>query len=120
MRRVDRASFVKCADANPYDNTAPSLGFNSKMSTPTMHAEVQNFRYLQLIAVYHCAGSQLLEYIHPILQNASSVLDIGCGSGYLTAVMALMLEGKDNGYVYGIDHIEGIIADAAHNFEQVM
>jgi len=43
------------------------------------------------------------EYIIKFLKPGGRAIDIGCGSGYVTAAMALAL-GK-NGKVIGVDHI---------------
>jgi protein-L-isoaspartate(D-aspartate) O-methyltransferase len=110
MRRVDRGAFVPATVAEPFANAAPSLGFNANMSTPVMHA-------------------QLLEYLRPALQAPSAertaVLDVGCGSGYLTAVIAVLAgaaEGSTSSgggaFVHGVDSIGGIVTDAAANFKR--
>lgn len=49
------------------------------------------------------AAESLLPYLHP----TARVLDIGSGSGYLTHVLANLLDSED-GKVVGIDHIEGL------------
>jgi len=45
------------------------------------------------------------------------VLDVGCGSGYLTVCMANMLETAEisPGYVLGIDHVEALAIKSAAN-----
>lgn len=53
------------------------------------------------------AAESLLPFLHP----SARVLDIGSGSGYLTAVLASLL--GPQGKVVGIDHIQGLV-DLAH------
>lgn len=55
------------------------------------------------------AAESLLPYIHP----AAKVLDIGSGSGYLTAVLANLV--GPQGKVVGIDHIQGLVDLATSN-----
>ena len=55
------------------------------------------------------AAESLLPYLHP----AARVLDIGSGSGYLTAVLANLL--GDQGKVVGVDHIQGLVDMATKN-----
>ena len=49
------------------------------------------------------ACESLLPYLHP----AARVLDIGSGSGYLTAVLAHLV--GEQGTVVGVDHIQGLV-----------
>lgn len=52
---------------------------------------------------------------------AARVLDVGCGSGYLTAVFARLLEqhGKsEQGKVVGIDYIDPLVALSRANMEK--
>ena len=55
------------------------------------------------------AAESLLPYIHP----SARILDIGSGSGYLTAVLAALV--GPQGKVVGIDHIQGLIDLANKN-----
>ena len=58
------------------------------------------------------ACESLLPFLHP---NAR-VLDIGCGSGYLTHVLANLI--GDEGKVVGVDHIQGLVELAHDNMEK--
>ena len=49
-------------------------------------------------------------------KEGGRAVDIGCGSGYLTAVMAIALGKK--GKVVGVDHIKGICDFAKKNIEK--
>ena len=64
------------------------------ISAPHMHAS---------------AAESLLPYLHP----TSKVLDIGSGSGYLTHVLANLVE--PDGKVVGVDHIQGLVDLATNN-----
>ena len=64
------------------------------ISAPHMHAS---------------AAESLLPYLH----SSSKVLDIGSGSGYLTHVLANLVE--PDGKVVGVDHIQGLVDLATNN-----
>jgi len=64
------------------------------ISAPHMHAS---------------AAESLLSYLQP----SSKVLDIGSGSGYLTHVLANLVE--PDGTVIGVDHIQGLVDLASSN-----
>ena len=89
MLNVDRKYY---ASRKPYEDSPQSIGFNATISAPHMHAYA-------------------LEWIHEALGSSDGtsrrprkVLDVGCGSGYLSACLSKM------GYnVFGIDHIQGLV-----------
>lgn len=56
------------------------------------------------------------ESLLPFLNPGARVLDIGSGSGYLTAVLANLV-GKD-GTVIGVDHIQGLVDLATANMSK--
>jgi protein-L-isoaspartate O-methyltransferase len=58
-----------------YQDHPHGIGYGVTMSAPHMHA--------------HC-----LEVLEPVLQEAASVLDVGSGTGYLTACMGHMVTCK--------------------------
>ncbi|PVI06998.1 protein-L-isoaspartate O-methyltransferase [Periconia macrospinosa] len=91
MLKVDRAHY---APRNPYDDHPQPIGHRATISAPHMHAN---------------ACESLLEYLHP----GARVLDIGSGSGYLTAVLANLV--GPQGKVVGIDHIEPLVQLAEGN-----
>ena len=78
MQQVDRKNY---APSNPYMDSPQPLGYGATISAPHMHAYA-------------------LEYLHKFLLNAKKVLDVGSGTGYLTAAMSFMTP-KDC-TVYGI------------------
>jgi protein-L-isoaspartate(D-aspartate) O-methyltransferase len=98
MEAVDRRHYVP-DEAVAYQDTPLSIGLGQTISAPHMHAHV-------------------LQEIYPYVQNKPNVkfLDVGCGSGYLTACFARWIHNKPNtpsegtsilgatsGRVYGID-----------------
>ncbi|KAF2827367.1 protein-L-isoaspartate O-methyltransferase [Ophiobolus disseminans] len=85
MMKVDRAHF---APSSPYDDSPQPIGHAATISAPHMHAS---------------ACESLLTYLQP----GSKVLDIGSGSGYLTAVLANLV--GPSGSVIGIDHIQPLV-----------
>ncbi|XP_059170453.1 protein-L-isoaspartate(D-aspartate) O-methyltransferase-like isoform X2 [Physella acuta] len=94
MKKVDRANFCK---ANPYNDSPQSIGYAVTISAPHMHAHA-------------------LELLSDHLTEGSKALDVGSGSGYLTACMALMV-GK-SGKAIGIDHIPELVEESKRNIEK--
>ena len=89
--QVDRAHY---SPATPYCDSPQTIGFGATISAPHMHAS---------------AAESLLPYLH----SDARVLDIGSGSGYLTAVLANLVGAS--GKVVGIDHIQSLVDLAAKN-----
>jgi len=57
-----------------------------------------------------------LELLKDQLVEGERALDIGSGSGYLTACMAIML--GDNGKAVGIDHIPELVEKSLENVKK--
>lgn len=91
MTSTDRAHFSPTA---PYQDTPQSIGHGATISAPHMHAN---------------AAESLLPYLHP----GARVLDIGSGSGYLTCVLARLVQ--PGGEVVGVEHIEALRAMGERN-----
>jgi protein-L-isoaspartate(D-aspartate) O-methyltransferase len=85
MKAVDRGLFSR---NNPYMDAPQSIGYAVTISAPHMHAHA-------------------LELLADKLTDGAKVLDVGSGSGYLTACMALMV-GK-TGVAVGIEHINELV-----------
>ncbi|KAF1920640.1 protein-L-isoaspartate O-methyltransferase [Ampelomyces quisqualis] len=85
MLKVDRAHY---APSSPYEDSPQPIGHAATISAPHMHAS---------------ACESLLTYLQP----GCNVLDIGSGSGYLTAVLANLV--GPSGSVIGIDHIQPLV-----------
>jgi len=99
MRAVDRGNYSKSKSA-AYQDTPHSIGYKATISAPHMHTHA-------------------LETLEKHLIPGARILDVGSGSGYLTAVMATMVENaKDeekNGIVIGIDIIPELVKWATEN-----
>jgi len=91
MKSVDRGNY---ASTYPYTDQPQSIGYGVTISAPHMHAYA-----LELLK------NQLIE--------GGRALDIGSGSGYLTACMAVML--GENGKAVGIDHIPELVQKSIQN-----
>ena len=94
MNKIDRYNF--CVNKQEsYIDKASSLFSGQTISAPHMHAKA-------------------LEYLEPVLKPGSHILDIGSGSGYLTACFgeAVKVYHKDiysRGKVIGIDVVPELI-----------
>lgn len=87
MRQIDRADYVP-SGYSPYADCPQPIGYGATISAPHMHG--------------YCL-SLLSEYLKP----GSSVLDVGSGSGYLTAVFALMV--GETGRTVGVERIAELV-----------
>jgi len=94
MLDVDRGDFT---DNHPYFDGAQSIGYGATISAPHMHA---------------IALKEFENVIHP----NSRILDVGSGSGYLTACFA-KLAGPD-ARVVGIEHIEELVELSKRNIRK--
>jgi len=94
MRQVDRGNYVT---VKPYVDSPQAIGSGATISAPHMHAYALN---------------SLADYLKP----GCRVLDVGSGSGYLTACLAIMA-GEDS-QVIGIDHIQELVDLAVRNVER--
>ncbi|UYV82740.1 PCMT1 [Cordylochernes scorpioides] len=94
MMAVDRGHYCK---NNPYMDSPQGIGYAVTISAPHMHAHA-------------------LECLKEQLHEGARALDVGSGSGYLTACMALMVgpEGK----AVGIDHIEELVNMSIANIKK--
>ncbi|CAK1601158.1 unnamed protein product [Parnassius mnemosyne] len=93
MNAVDRKNYCPYA---PYQDSPQSIGYSATISAPHMHAHA-------------------LEILKHQLIPGEKALDVGSGSGYLTACMAIML--GETGRVIGIDHISELVALATKNIQ---
>ncbi|XP_068666339.1 protein-L-isoaspartate O-methyltransferase 1-like isoform X2 [Aristolochia californica] len=96
MDTVDRGLFVP--DGTPaYIDSPMQIGYNATISAPHMHA-------------------MCLELLEDHLQPGMHALDIGSGTGYLTACFALMV--GPEGCAVGIDHIPELVATSMDNIKR--
>nr|XP_032820985.1 protein-L-isoaspartate(D-aspartate) O-methyltransferase-like isoform X1 [Petromyzon marinus] len=79
---------------NPYEDLPQPIGYYATISAPRMHAFA-------------------LELLQDRLQEGASALDVGSGSGYLTACLARMVGLR--GRVIGVEHISGLVDDSLEN-----
>jgi len=93
MKATDRGHYSKSL-SEAYVDSPHSIGHKATISAPHMHA-------------------QCLETLKDFLKPGARVLDVGCGSGYLTACFARMV-GKE-GKVIGIDYIKPLVDLSTEN-----
>jgi protein-L-isoaspartate(D-aspartate) O-methyltransferase len=89
MAAVDRGHF--CGGGSAYEDSPQSIGHGATISAPHMHA---------------AAAEALEPYLGTTTGEGEGrrVLDIGSGSGYLTAVLAELV--GERGRVVGVEHVE--------------
>jgi protein-L-isoaspartate(D-aspartate) O-methyltransferase len=91
MLQVDRGYF---APTNPYVDNSQLIGYGVIISAPHMHVHA-------------------LELLKDNLKEGSRCLDVGSGSGYLTACMTLMV--GSSGYTVGLDHVPELVQLTINN-----
>ncbi|XP_065564487.1 protein-L-isoaspartate(D-aspartate) O-methyltransferase-like isoform X3 [Artemia franciscana] len=94
MKLVDRGLY---APHNQYMDAPQSIGYGATISAPHMHAYA-------------------LELLHEQLKSGGKVLDVGSGSGYLSACFAMMVGEK--GKVIGIEHVPNLVTQSIKNIEK--
>jgi protein-L-isoaspartate(D-aspartate) O-methyltransferase len=98
MRDVDRANYMPSEfKGDAYASHPQLIGYNVTISAPYMHG--------------HC-----LELLKENLKPGARVLDVGSGSGYLTAVMGKLV--SPNGCAIGIEHISELVEISEHNVKK--
>uniref|UniRef100_UPI00398E5B4A l-isoaspartyl protein carboxyl methyltransferase, like isoform X2 n=1 Tax=Pristiophorus japonicus TaxID=55135 RepID=UPI00398E5B4A len=93
MMATNRALYCK---QSPFMDAPQSIGYRATISAPHMHAHA-------------------LECLKDHLYPGAQALDVGSGSGYLTACMARMV--GPTGKVVGIDHIAELVAESIDNVQ---
>ena len=96
MTSVDRANYCK-STASCYQDAPQRIGWGITISAPHMHARA-------------------LEELNDQLQPGCTVLDVGSGSGFLTAAMSQMVGAE--GKVVGIDHIPDLVEWSRANVQR--
>lgn len=96
MKRIDRAKYTPSGLA-PYDDHPQPIGDGQTISAPHMHG-------------------MSLELLHHFLQPGANALDIGCGSGYLTACMGQLV--SPSGSVIGIENRQSLVDLSVSNIKR--
>uniref|UniRef100_A0ACD5ZVX4 Uncharacterized protein n=1 Tax=Avena sativa TaxID=4498 RepID=A0ACD5ZVX4_AVESA len=96
METIDRGLFVP-PGGSPYFDSPMAIGYNATISAPHMHAAC-------------------LELLEDHLQPGMRALDVGSGTGYLTACFALMV--GPEGRVVGVEHIPELVASSTENIKK--
>ncbi|KAI1287555.1 Protein-L-isoaspartate(D-aspartate) O-methyltransferase [Halotydeus destructor] len=94
MLSVDRANY--CQASYPLKDRPESIGYGQTISAPHMHAYA-------------------LDMLKDQLVEGAKALDVGSGSGYLTACMAHMV-GR-TGSVVGVEHFPELVELAINNLQ---
>lgn len=96
MKATDRKHYCQ---GNPYDDRPQGIGYHATISAPHMHAHA-------------------LEVLKGQLLNSSNAraLDVGSGTGYLTACMARMM--GERGVAIGIEHIPELFNASIENIKK--
>ncbi|XAR50264.1 Protein-L-isoaspartate(D-aspartate) O-methyltransferase [Bertholletia excelsa] len=96
MENIDRALFVP-EGALPYVDSPMPIGYNATISAPHMHATC-------------------LQLLENNLKPGMRALDVGSGTGYLTACFALMV--GPEGRAVGVEHIPELVASSITNIQK--
>lgn len=96
---TDRKHYV-ASNLQPYVDSPQRIGHGATISAPHMHAYA-------------------LELLESNLKIDSKVLDVGSGSGYLTACFARYIHQKENatGFVVGIEHHPALVELGKNNIK---
>ncbi|CAB4280661.1 unnamed protein product [Prunus armeniaca] len=96
MGTIDRALFVPDGTP-PYVDSPMAIGYNATISAPHMHATC-------------------LQLLEENLQPNMRALDVGSGTGYLTACFALMV--GPQGRAVGVEHIPELVSSSIENIKK--
>ncbi|XP_073056501.1 protein-L-isoaspartate O-methyltransferase 1-like isoform X3 [Primulina eburnea] len=95
MKSIDRALFVP-EGTPPYVDSPVQIGYNVTISAPHMHATC-------------------LELLENNLKPGMHALDVGSGTGYLTACFAVMV--GPQGRAVGVEHIPELVDSSIANIQ---
>ncbi|XP_020702132.1 protein-L-isoaspartate O-methyltransferase 1-like isoform X1 [Dendrobium catenatum] len=96
MEKIDRGLFVQ-SDTPAYVDSPMQIGYNATISAPHMHATC-------------------LELLKEHLQPGMRALDVGSGTGYLTACFAIMVGSQ--GCAVGVEHIPELASFSIENIKK--
>uniref|UniRef100_A0A8C4XSJ8 Protein-L-isoaspartate O-methyltransferase n=44 Tax=Aves TaxID=8782 RepID=A0A8C4XSJ8_FALTI len=91
---TDRGHYIKYF---PYMDSPQSIGYKATISAPHMHAHA-------------------LELLKDQLVEGAKALDVGSGSGYLTACFARMM--GPTGKAVGVEHIKELVHESIRNVQE--
>ncbi|XP_066176777.1 protein-L-isoaspartate(D-aspartate) O-methyltransferase-like isoform X2 [Sylvia atricapilla] len=91
---TDRGHYIKYF---PYMDSPQSIGYKATISAPHMHAHA-------------------LELLKDQLVEGAKALDVGSGSGYLTACFARMI--GPTGKAVGVEHIKELVHESIRNVQE--
>uniref|UniRef100_A0A8C3L2E2 Protein-L-isoaspartate O-methyltransferase n=1 Tax=Chrysolophus pictus TaxID=9089 RepID=A0A8C3L2E2_CHRPC len=91
---TDRGHYIKYF---PYMDSPQSIGYKATISAPHMHAHA-------------------LELLKDQLVEGAKALDVGSGSGYLTACFARMV--GPTGKAVGVEHIKELVNESIRNVKE--
>jgi len=89
---------MDAARDSPYYDAPSQIGWNTTISAPGMHYST-------------------LRYLYDHMITAGSLLDIGTGSGFVSACMAEL--SPNDAKIYAVDHIEAINDFARFNIQKI-
>jgi protein-L-isoaspartate(D-aspartate) O-methyltransferase len=117
--KVDRANYCLDPTEGYYDRPQP-IGYGATISAPHMHALAMKLMEPCLLKTTPTTTSTTSSGAAAADDDIVSVLDVGSGSGYLSAVIASYLEeeyGKSYSVV-GIDHIPQLVEWSMNNVQK--
>uniref|UniRef100_A0A8D8X9K0 protein-L-isoaspartate(D-aspartate) O-methyltransferase n=1 Tax=Cacopsylla melanoneura TaxID=428564 RepID=A0A8D8X9K0_9HEMI len=97
MLRVDRANFFMKPVSDPYKIKSRQIGYGADISSAHIHA-------------------QMLELLKDKVKPGARILDIGSGSGYLTACLAYLA--GPQGKVFGVEHVMELAEGSIKNIDK--
>ncbi len=98
--KVDRGFYTSYS---PYTDAPQPIPCGATISAPHMHAET-----LEIIS------TSLIDTKEARAGRAPRILDVGCGSGWMTVALAHLTE-ADKGKIVGMDHIQELVDFSATN-----
>ncbi|WFD43970.1 protein-L-isoaspartate(D-aspartate) O-methyltransferase [Malassezia psittaci] len=102
MAQADRANYILPQwRSRAYEDSPQPIGCNATISAPHMHAHVA-------------------EILLPYLDQGSSVLDVGSGSGYMLSIFHHLTDAESDrrGHVVGVEHIQELVDFSLENLRK--